>query len=175
MSAEAVSLLDFLSPSRCAPEVPLASPLRRALAGADPGWIRDLGLVPVLELRGDLERVQPAPGEELVRLTPRRGFLLAAGDAADAAARLRAAGVLAYDATGAFAGLELRGELAETALRRLTDLDPARLPAAGPVAGVWALVLPGEEGGFRVFVHQELGHYAASAALDALAGAEANP
>ncbi|HXF97474.1 MAG TPA: hypothetical protein VNJ46_02555 [Gaiellaceae bacterium] len=167
-----MSGLAFLSPSRCAPGVELASPLRRALAGADPERVRDLSLTPVLELRGELASdALPVEGE-LVRLTPRRAFLFPGGDAADAARRLRAAGVLAYDASGALAGLEIAGE---RVMRRLTDLDLDRLPAAGPVAGVWALVLPGGDGRYRVFVHQELGHYVAEAVLDALAGVEANP
>jgi hypothetical protein len=110
-------------------------------------------------------------GEELVRLSPRRGFLFTDGDAAGVAARVRAEGVLAYDASGALAGIAIRSE---QALRRLTDLDLERLPAAGPFARVNALVLRGEDGWFRVYVQQELGHYVAESALDALVGLEEN-
>ena len=86
--------------------------------------------------------------------------------------RVRAAGALAYDATGALAGIAIRSE---QALRRLTDLDLERLPAAGPFARVPALVLRGEDGWFRVYVQQELGHYAAESVLDALVGLEEKP
>jgi hypothetical protein len=83
--------------------------------------------------------------------------------------RLRGDGVLAYDATGALAGLAVTGE---RAMRRLTDLDLHALPAAGPFAHVPAVVL--RDGGerFRVYVAQELGHYVAECVLDALAGLE---
>jgi hypothetical protein len=158
----------FLSPSRCA-EGTLASPLRRVLEHADPEVVRDLSLDGVVEVRGNVDSVSPVPREELVRLSPRRGFLFTDGDAAEAAERVRAAGALAYDATGALAGIAIRSE---QALRRLTDLDLQQLPAAGPFARVNALVLRGEDGWFRVYVQQELGHYVAEAVLDALAGLE---
>jgi hypothetical protein len=156
----------------------LTSPLGRALADADPSTVQDLsvlGLAPeraehvpgLVEVRGDLGLVAPLAVEELVRLSPRRGLLLTADDPADAVERIRAAGVLAYDATGALAGLAVEGE---QLMRRLTDLDLDRLPAAGPFAQVTAVVL--RDGGerFRVYVPQELGHYVAEAVLDALAG-----
>jgi hypothetical protein len=160
--------LAFLSPSRCA-EGTLASPLRRALQHADPEVVRDLSLEGVVEVRGHVASGLPAAGEELVRLSPRRGFLFTDGD--EAAERVRAAGALAYDATGALAGIALRSE---RALRRLTDLDLERLPAAGLLARVTALVLRGDDGWFRIYVQQELGHYVAEAVLDALAGLEEN-
>jgi pimeloyl-ACP methyl ester carboxylesterase len=160
--------LEFLSPSRCEPGT-LISPLRRALDDVDPALVRDLSLDGILEIRGDLDLVEPGAGEELVRLSPGRGYLLTADDPADAAERLRAEGVLAYDASGALAGLAVEGE---RLMRRLTDLDFDRLPAAGPLARVPALVLRGEGDAFRVYVPQELGHYVAEAVLDALAGLE---
>jgi hypothetical protein len=131
--------------------------------------LRDLSLDGKVEVRGDLDLVAPLAGEELVRLSPRRGLLFTAEDPADAVERLRAGGVLAYDATGALAGLGIEGE---QLMRRLTDLDLDRLPAAGPFAQVTAVVL--RDGGerFRVYVPQELGHYVAEAVLDALAGLE---
>jgi hypothetical protein len=162
--------LAFLSPSHCAKGT-LASPLRRALQHADPEVVRDLSLEGVVEVRGDIASVVPGAGEELVRLSPRRGFLFTHGDAAEAAERVRAAGALAYDATGALAGIALRSE---QALRRLTDLDLERLPAAAPLARVTALVLRGDDGWFRIYVQQELGHYVAESVLDALAGLEEN-
>ncbi len=161
----------FLSPARCA-DGTLASPLHRALQHADPDAVRDLSLGGVVELRGNVDSVAPGAGEDLVRLSPRRGFLFTEGDPADAVERVRSAGVLAYDATGALAGIAIRDE---RVLRRLTDLDLAQLPAAGPFARATALVLRGADDWFRVYVQQELGHYVAEAVLDALAGLEENP
>jgi hypothetical protein len=158
--------LAFLSPSRCEPGT-LDSPLRRALEGADPAVVRDLGLDGKVEVRGDLGLVAPLAEEELVRLSPRRGLLFTADDPAEAVERIRAAGVLAYDATGALAGLGIEGE---QLMCRLTDLDLDQLPAAGPFAHVTAVVLRDEGGRFRVYVPQELGHYVAEAVVDALAG-----
>ena len=165
--------LDFLSPSRCA-EGTTTSPLRRALRQdgwspylGDPPRIRDLSLEGVVELRGDVDAVPARAGEELVRLSPRRAFLFTGDDPVEVAARARAAGVLAYDATGALAGI---GIASEQVLRRLTDLDLARIPTAGPFAGVSALVRRGPDGWFHVYVQQELGHYVAEAVLDASAG-----
>lgn len=161
--------LAFLSPSRCG-EGTLTSPLRRALEHADDAAARDLSLQGVVEVRGDVDSVSPARGEELVRLSPRRGFLFTDEDPAGVAERVRAGGALAYDASGALAGIALRSE---QAMRRLTDLDFEKLPAAGPFARVTALVLRDNDGWFRVYVQQELGHYVAEAVLDALAGLEA--
>ena len=98
----------------------LTSPLRRALEGADPAAVRDLSLDGVVELRGNSMRLQPGAGEELVRLSPRRAFLFTDDDPADVAERARAGGVLAYDATGALAGMAIASE---RVMRRLTDLD----------------------------------------------------
>ena len=60
----------------------------------------------------------------------------------------------------------------ERLMRRLTDLDLERLPAAGPFARVTAVILRDDGESFRVYVAQELGHYVAEAVLDALAGLE---
>ena len=156
----------FLSPSRCEPGT-LTSPLRRALEGVDPAAVRDLSLEGIVEIRSDLDLIAPDVGEELVRLSPRRGFLFTDDDPADVAERLRSAGVFAYDATGALAGMAIASE---QVMRRLTDLDLDELPSAGPFAHVTAIVLRGDGGGFRVYVQQELGHYVAEAVLDALVG-----
>jgi len=158
----------FLSPSRSA-EGTTTSPLRRALEGADPAAVRDLSLDGVVELRGDVDAVPTRSGEELLRLSPGRGFLFTDDDPVDAVARARAAGVLAYDATAAYAGLAIASE---QVMRRLTDLDLERIPTAGPFAHVTALFRKDADGWFRVYVHQELGHYVAEAVLDALAGLE---
>lgn len=162
-----MSTLDFLSPSRCQPGT-TASPLRRALDGAGSGVVTDLWLDGKVEVRGDLDLVELLPGEELVRLTPRRGYLFTPDDPADVVARLRELGVLAYDVTGALAGLAIEGE---QLMRRLTDLDMGRLPTAGPLLSrVTAVFI--RDGGerFRVYVPQELGHDVAEAVLDVAAG-----
>jgi hypothetical protein len=170
-----VRVFDFLSPSRCA-EGTSASPLRRALdppsrnGGRQPAVI-DLSLDGKLELRGDLNLVEPLEDEELVRLSPRRGFVLTPHDPADAAERYREQGVLAYDATGLWAGVALDGE---RLMRRLTDLDLDGLPAAGPFSRVPAIVFRDEGERFRVYVPQELGHDVAVAVLDAARGLETN-
>ena len=168
----------FLSPSRCEPGT-TTSPLRRILGRegwsaylGDPEQVRDLSLERIVEVRGDLDRVSVADGEELVRLSSRRGFLFTPGDAADAAERLRADGVLAYDATGALAGIEISDP---ALMPRLTALDLSKVPLAGSCARSWSLIRHGESGGYRVYVPQELGHYVAEAVLDALAGAELHP
>jgi len=158
----------FLSPSRSA-DGTTTSPLRRALEGADPAAVRDLSLDGIVELRGDVDAVQTRSGEELLRLSPGRGFLFTDDDPVDGVARARAAGVLAYDATGAYAGLAIASE---QVMRRLTDLDLERIPTAGPFAHVTALFRKDTDGWFRVYVHQELGHYVAEAVLDAIAGLE---
>jgi hypothetical protein len=160
--------LGFLSPTRC-PDEALTSPLRRALENADPSAVRDLSLEGVVELRGDVDAVPLRGDEELVRLSPGRAFLFSGDDPIDVVARARAAGALAYDATGALAGLAIANE---QVLRRLTDLDFATIPTAGPFAGVTALFRRGPDGWFHVYVQQELGHYVAEAVLDAIAGLE---
>jgi hypothetical protein len=160
--------VNFLSPSHCPPDA-LVSPLRRALESADPGQVRDLSLEGVVEIRGDADAVPVRESEELVVLSPSRAFLFTDDDPVDVVARARAAGALAYDATGALAGLAIADE---RVLRRLTDLDLDAIPTAGPFAGVTALFRRGDDGWFHVYVQQELGHYVAEAALDALAGLE---
>jgi hypothetical protein len=160
--------LSFLSPSRCA-EGTKTSPLRRALEGADPAAVRDLSLEGIVEVRGNVPSVSPGVGEELVTLSPRRAFLFTEADPAAVVDRLRASGALAYDATGALAGLAIASE---QVMRRLTDLDLDSIPTAGPFARVPALARRGPDGWFHVHVQQELGHYVAEAVLDALAGLE---
>ena len=160
----------FLSPSRCV-EGTTTSPLQRALEDTDPAVVRDLSLEGVVEIRGAVDGVIANAGEELVRLSHRRGFLFTDDDPAEVADRLRADGVLAYDATGALAGMAIASE---QVMRRLTDLDLDTVPTAGPFARVTALFRRDEDGWFHVYVQQELGHYVAEAVLDALAGVEAS-
>ena len=178
-----MSALEFLSPSRCVPEA-LASPLARALdtvsdtaprsdAGLRVEGVRhrlvDLSLDGKVEIRGELDRVAPLGGEELVRLSPRRGLLLVDGDPVEAVERLRAAGLRAYDVTGALAGIAVDGE---RLLRRLTDLDLGAVPAAGGFARIGAVLVRDEGERFRIYFPQELGHYVAEVVLDTLAGLE---
>jgi hypothetical protein len=162
--------LAFLSPTRCA-EGTTTSPLRRALEAADPQQVRDLSLESIVEVRGDVGAVTPEPGEVLLRLSSGRGFLFTEADPVTVVERLRAGGALAYDATGAYAGIAVASE---QVMRRLTDLDLDSIPTAGPFAHVTALLRRGVDGWFHVYVHQELGHYVAEAVLDAIAGLE-NP
>ncbi len=163
-----MTALAFLSPSRSEPES-LASPLARALAGISPELVRDLSLDGKVEVRGDLDLVRPVDGEELIRLSPRRGLLLVDGDPVEAVARLRSSGVRAYDATGALAGLAVEGE---QVLRRVTDLDLDNLPAAGSFAKIGAILARDDGERFRIYFPQELGHYVAEVMLDAIAGLE---
>ena len=158
----------FLSPSRSAPDT-LASPLRRAFEGADPSVVRDVSLEGVVEIRGDVDAVSTIAGDELVRLSSRRAFLLTEGDPAEVVDRVRGTAALAYDATGALAGMAIANE---QVLRRLTDLDLERIPTAGPFARVTALFRRDADGWVRVYVQQELGHYVAEAVVDAIAGLE---
>ena len=158
----------FLSPSRCA-EGTTTSPLRRALESADPAAVRDVSLEGIVEVRGNVSSVSAAAGEEVVTLSSRRAFLFTVDDPADVVARVRASGALAYDATGALAGIAVASE---QVMRRLTDLDLDAIPTAGPFARVNALLRRGPDGWVHVHVQQELGHYVAEAVLDALAGLE---
>jgi hypothetical protein len=144
----------FLSPGEARAEdgfVPRpASPLARALAGSR--GIRDLSLLGKVELRGGAVDELPAD-VEVVPITPQRVLLLCEPERR--AELLEPQSGLAVDMSGALAGIELEGE---TLMRRLTDLDLSRLPAAGKVAGVPALVTASDGDGFRIFFPQEYGH-----------------
>jgi hypothetical protein len=159
-----VTRLGFLSPANAAAGAALASPIRHALG---PG-VTDVSHLGKLELRGAVDRAGAAPGEELLRLSPTRALLVTDGAPTAAAARLSAAGLRVYDVTAALAAFEFEGE---DALRRLTDLEPGRFPAAGAIArGVWAAFSDRGGGRFRVFVPQELSHYVVEVVLDTLRG-----
>jgi len=67
----------------------------------------------------------------------------------------------AIDVSAAYAGLLITDE---RAMRRLTDLDLDKLPAAGAFARIEAFVFPG----YRVFFPQEYGRYVCEAVEDAL-------
>jgi hypothetical protein len=162
-----VTRLSFLSVDLVA-EQARTSPLANALTADGAGIVRDVSALGKLELRGDVDAVRAAEGEELVRLAPGRALLITQGSPAAARERLGGGGVRVYDLTGSLAALEIEGD---ALLRRLTELDLEALPATGPVArGVPALIqrLDGER--FRLFVPQELGHYVCETVLDLVQG-----
>jgi len=156
--------LAFLSPSGAAADVAVTSPL---LHSASSG-IADVSHLGKLELRGPLDRVEPEPGEELIRLRSDRGLLVTDSSPAAALERLAGAGVRAYDVTAALAAFEVSGL---DAFRRLTEFDPRELPAVGSIArGTTAIIVDRGGATFRIFVAQELGHYVAEVVLDVLKG-----
>ena len=161
--------LDFLSPDLAAPEAAWRSPLERALAHA-PDGIEDVSRTGVLEVRGDVSGLEP-DGCEVVKLTAERALVLCDWERVrNTHAKLREQFPV-IDLSAGWAGLSLRGE---AALRRLTDLDPAALPAMGAVAHVQALVLRDDEETFRLFVPQEYGHSVAEVVVDAVRGLDAS-
>jgi sarcosine oxidase gamma subunit len=159
-----VTEFGFLSPDRAAPEAVWRSPLARALADAPPG-IEDVSYTGKLEVRGDVAAISEG---EVVRLTPTRALVLCPWELTTALrARLRSDGLHVVDVTAAYAGLRVQGE---ALVRRVTDLDPAELPAAGAVAHVQGIVLRDENETFRVFFPQEYSDYLAEVVLDAAGG-----
>ena len=164
-----MSDLGFLSPSRATDEAVWRSPVERALAHA-PAGIEDVSRTGKLEVRGDLTGSE-ASGFESVRLTARRALVLCTWEETTALrARLRGEGLQVVDQSAGYAGLRVQGA---TLMRRLTDLDLDRLPAAGALAHVPAIVLRDDERTFRVFVPQEYGHYVAEVVVDAAQGVAA--
>lgn len=151
----------FLSPDRCEPGVRLVSPLERALAGIDPGRIRDLSHLGKLEVRGDVAQLEGHV------LGPRQGLYVHDGPTAELRDALAARGFSVIDQTAAYAAFEIHGE---DLLRRLTDLDLDALPASGIFARIRGIVTRGDGDAFVVFVAQEHGHYAVEAVLDVLEG-----
>ena len=157
----------FLSPDRCEPGVRLVSPLERALAGIDPGRVRDRSHLGKLEVRGDVNDLEPAPGDRFHRIGPRHGLYVHDGPTSVLRESLAARAFTVIDQTAAYAAFEVHGE---DLLRRLTDLDLTALPASGLVARVRGIATQAHDGAFVVYVAQEHGHYACEAVLDALAG-----
>jgi len=160
-----MSRLSFLSPDECGPEVALVSPLRNAELGEA---VRDVSALGKLEVRGETSALEPAEGEQVLPLGPGRALVVTDGPARAARKRLAGQGYRVYDQTAALAAFELEGD---DLLRRLTELDPATLPAVGAVArGVGAVIEPRGGERYRLFVPQELGHYVAEVAADAARG-----
>ena len=120
--------LGFLSPSNAAPGVAVVSPHRGTRSATASPTSR---ISASSSCAAALDGVETGPGEELLRLAPRRGLLVTEGSPAVAIERLRAQGVRAYDVTAALAAFEFEGD---DALRRLTELDPASFPTAGSLA-----------------------------------------
>jgi hypothetical protein len=167
-----MTVLEFLSP-RPAPSVEfrprLSSPLDRALRRVPTGiGLHDLSLaLAKFEVRGDLDAVV---GGELIRITPRRGLVLApVAEAETLEASLRGQVATVIDRTGALAGLRIEMPDAATLMRRLTDLDLETLPAVGAVARVPALARRAGEA-FELFWPQEYGHYLAQVVIDSAEG-----
>jgi hypothetical protein len=165
-----MSRLDFFSPDGCDADVVLVSPLARIDGG---GAVTDVSSLGKLEVRGDIEALETVSGEHVVPLGPGRALLVVHGSPAAARVRLRASGYRVYDQTAALAAFELEGE---DLLRRLTELDLQKLPAVGSIArGTQAVIerisdIQDRGERFRLYVPQELGHYAAEVALDMAKG-----
>ena len=159
-----MSDLAFVSPAEARPEngfVPrAASPLARALAGAD--GIRDLSLLRKLDVRGPVADIEVEA--ELIPVTPDRALVIADEDGGAALPQGLPGTVV--DVTAALAGIEIQGE---TLLRRLTDLALDRLPAVGKVADVPALVRRDCDR-FRIFFPQEYGDHVVATVRDAQDG-----
>ena len=116
----------------------------------------------VVELRGAVDRFGAAAGETVVRLRADRALVL--GPAPEIVGRARAAGLRAYDLTAGQVAVPVADE---RVLRRLTDLDPAALPAAGPVAREVPAVVLRDGDGFLLLVPRELAEYVAAVVEDA--------
>jgi hypothetical protein len=160
-----MSDLGFVSPAEARPEngfVPrAASPLARALAGAE--GIRDLSLLQKLEVRGAIAEIDLEA--DLIQITADRALVVCDADRG-AALREQLPGTV-VDVTAGLAGIEVEGE---TLLRRLTELALDRLPAAGKVADVPAL-LSRNGARFRIFFPQEYGDSVVATVRDAQEGA----
>jgi hypothetical protein len=158
-----MSDLAFVSPTEARPEngfVPrAASPLARALAGAD--GIRDLSLLRKLDVRGPVATIDVEA--DVIPITPDRALVVCTKDGGALPEEL--AGTV-VDVTAALAGIEVEGE---TLLRRLTDLRLDRLPAVGKVADVPALVRR-DGPRFQIFFPQEYGDHVVATVRDAQDG-----
>jgi hypothetical protein len=157
-----MSELSFLSahPNRRDGFVPhTSSPLARALEGA--ADIRDLSLLGKLEVRGAVDTID---ADDVIRISPERAIVVCDLDETGAASAGLPGTVV--DVTSALAGIGVEGE---ALMRRLTDLDLDRLPAAGKVADVPALVTRDGDW-FRIFFPQEYGDSVVATVRDAQEG-----
>jgi sarcosine oxidase gamma subunit len=156
--------LEFIS-TRPAPGF---HPRLRSPLGALGAGFEDLSLTfAKFEVRGDVEGIS---GEDLIRITPERGLVVAPIEDREALeARLRERVATVIDVTGALAAVRIERPDAATLMRRLTDLDLENLPAAGAVARVPAIVRGGGDA-FELFWPQEYGHYLANVLVDTAEG-----
>jgi len=111
------------------------------------------------------------PASPAWRSPLRRALADAPDGVRDVTAQVGAAEEQALGPACGLAGIELEGPHAETAVRRMTDLDLARLPSVGALAHVRALVQRPEPQRFRIWFAQEYSDYLAEVVLDALEGA----
>jgi sarcosine oxidase gamma subunit len=162
-----VSALEFLSPDLAAPEAVWRSPLERFLRDA-PGELLNLSRLAVLEVRGEQainSLLRTRVPHVAIPIAPERSLVLGSSGAA-AELRSELAEHTVVDLSAGFAVLRLTGV---QAMRRLTDLDLDALPAAGPFAGIDAVVSRDGDS-FRIIFPQEYGRYVCETVLDTLAG-----
>jgi hypothetical protein len=162
--------LEFLSPDLATPDLTPAatawrSPLERALSRAPLG-ISDISLTGTIEVRGDLDELDPE-GFELVRITPTRGLVLCDFPHTAQLRERLSERFFTVDMSGALAGLQVRGVML---MRRVTDLDLDDCPVVGPVAHVQTYVFRDSDESFRLFFAQEYADYVAEVVLDAAEG-----
>jgi hypothetical protein len=154
-----MSELAFVSHAEARPENGFdprkASPLARALAGAE--GIRDLSLLRKLDVRGPIAAIDVEA--DVIPITPDRALVVADEDPGALPGTV-------VDVTAALTGIEVEGE---TLLRRLTDLALDRLPAAGKVADVPALVRRDGDR-FQIYFPQEYGDHVVATVRDAQDG-----
>jgi len=150
-----VTRLAFLSPHEADVE-----PVSPARATAEPAYT-DVSGLGKLEVRG-------AAPPEAIPIGPGRSLYVVDGDVRPERDRLVRAGRRVYDQTAALAAFEIVGE---ELLRRLTELDPAGLPAVGSIARGTPAVIERLDGDrFRLFVPQELGQFVADVISDLARG-----
>ncbi|MGZ8782798.1 MAG: hypothetical protein ACXWZB_04805 [Gaiellaceae bacterium] len=127
-----------------------------SLAFLSPAPTDEVGKV---ELRGDVASFE---AERIARLTPRRAIVLCP-DAPALVARARAAGLRAYDVSGALTAIPVESD---ALLRRLTEVE-VDAPTAAPVAGdVTALIFPLGDERYELYVPRELAEYVADVVAD---------
>jgi sarcosine oxidase gamma subunit len=113
----------------------------------------------VVDVRGDDGLL---PAGRVVRLTPRRAFVLC-DDPGAAVREARERGLRAYDLSGAFTVIRIDGD---ALLRRLTEVEVAE-PLAAPVAnGVRALIVPLGTARYELYVPRELADHVGAVAAD---------
>jgi sarcosine oxidase gamma subunit len=118
------------------------------------------------------EFVVADPASPAWRSPLRRALADAPREVRDVTAEVGAAEEEALGPSAGLAGIEIQGPHAEQSLRRMTDLDLARLPSVGALAHVRALVQRPEPQRLRIWFAQEYSDYLAHVVLDALEGVQ---